>query len=152
VKIEPLLIPGVAILRSIVHRDERGLFYEAWREQQMSEAGLPTRFVQDNISVSGHGVVRGLHLQHPKGQGKLVRAVAGRILDVCVDVRVGSPAYGAWLGIELGEDDGTQVYLPPGIAHGFAVLSDVAAVCYKCTTYYEPSLELTILFRLDSSE
>lgn len=135
-------IPGWLLLRTDVHRDHRGFFYEAWRADR-SPAGLPP-FLQDNISFSNGKVLRGLHLQHPNSQGKLVHVISGRIWDVSVDVRKGSPTFGKWHAVILQEADGQLVYIPPGVAHGFAVLSEHAVVAYKCTTYYEPTGDLTI--------
>ncbi len=110
----------------------------------MRQAGLTDPFVQDNVSVSQANVIRGLHLQHPKGQGKLISVVAGSIWDVIVDVRIGSPTFSKWVSVELSEGDGQLVYIPPGLAHGFAVLAPLAAVTYKCTSYYVPENEVTI--------
>ena len=142
--LQALKIPGSVLLRTAVHRDVRGFFYESWREGNGASDGVPGHFVQDNVSVSLRNVIRGLHLQHPRSQGKLIQVVVGKIWDVSVDVRRGSPAFGQWLGVMLQEGDGQQVYVPPGVAHGFVVLSDLAAVSYKCTEFYEPAGELTI--------
>lgn len=131
------------LLRGSVHRDDRGCFYEAWREGNSAAAGIPA-FVQDNVSLSHRNVIRGIHVQYPRPQGKLIHVVSGQVWDVCVDLRRGSPTFRQWLGIMLEEADGRQIYLPPGVAHGFSVLSNTAAVSYKCTDYYEPAGEVTI--------
>jgi dTDP-4-dehydrorhamnose 3,5-epimerase len=119
-----------------VHRDSRGFFTELYREDGCQAIGLPTRFAQDNHSRSSRNVLRGLHFQLEQPQGKLVGAASGTIFDVAVDIRRSSPQYGQWVGVTLEAGDGRQVWIPPGFAHGFLVLSESADVIYKCTTVY----------------
>ena len=142
--IEKTHLPGVLIIQPKVIVDPRGSFVETYREDVYRELGVPYRFVQDNLSISVRGVLRGLHLQHPRGQAKLVFAVAGEVFDVCVDVRVGSPTYGGWFGANLSLETGRQMLIPPGFAHGFCVLSERAAFAYKCTDVYCPDTQLTV--------
>ena len=139
-------LPGVLRLRPRIFSDDRGWFAELWNEATFQAAGLPSRFVQDNQSRSRQHVLRGLHfqLQHP--QGKLVRAVAGQIFDVAVDVRRSSPHFGQWVGVELSAKTPEMLWIPPGFAHGFLVLSDSADVLYKTTDFYAPASERTILW------
>ena len=134
-------LPGVVLLSPKVHGDARGFFRELWRADQYAAAGIAEPFVQDNVSYSERGVLRGLHFQHPCGQGKLVTVVLGHVYDVVVDVRVGSPTFGQWSAFELTEANGDQLYVPPGLAHGFVVLSPAALFAYKCTAYYSPATE-----------
>ena len=127
--------------------DERGFFLETFQaERYVSEAGITLPFVQDNHSRSSKSVLRGLHFQRTKPQGKLVRVVRGQVYDVAVDIREGSPTYGQWEGMILSEENKTQLWVPPGFAHGFVVLSDTADFEYKCTDYYDPSDEGSILW------
>jgi dTDP-4-dehydrorhamnose 3,5-epimerase len=126
------------------YRDARGFFRETWRADRYADAGIAHTFVQDNVSYSQRGVLRGLHFQEPNGQGKLVSAILGQVYDVALDVRVGSPTFGQWAGFHLSEENGCQLYLPPGYAHGFMVLSEVALFSYKCTDYYAPAAEAII--------
>ncbi len=137
-------LPGVLVVEPKVYRDDRGHFVEAWSQARYEAAGLPMPFVQDNLSVSRRGVLRGLHLQNPHGQGKLVMVLQGSVFDVAVDVRVGSPHFGQWYGVELSGESGRQLYIPPGFAHGFAVTSAEAVFLYKCTTTYRPDCELSV--------
>jgi len=137
--VEQLEIPGLVLLRPRIFRDARGHFLETWLDERYADAGLPARFVQDNVSVSRQGVLRGLHYQHPHAQGKLVTALAGSIFDVAVDVRRGSPTFGRWVGCELSAETGHQLWIPPGFAHGFAVTAGDAVVAYKCTEHYAPA-------------
>lgn len=139
-------LPGVLLLRPRIFADHRGWFAETWNEAAFREAGLPSHFVQDNQSRSRQHVLRGLHfqLQHP--QGKLVRAVAGRIFDVAVDIRRSSPDFGQWVGVELSTEVPEMLWIPPGFAHGFLVLSESADVLYKTTDFYSPGSERTILW------
>lgn len=141
--VEETLIPGVRILTPKVFRDKRGYFTETWVESAFNEAtGHKIHFVQDNQSRSSRGVIRGLHFQSPPcAQAKLVRCLAGRVLDIAVDIRKGSPAYGRYVAVELSGDNFRQLFLPRGIAHGFAVLSDDAVFAYKCDNYYAPDHE-----------
>lgn len=138
-------LEGVLVLVPDVHQDARGEFFESWSARRYAEHGLPTNFVQDNVSRSRKGTVRGLHLQvPPMEQGKLVYALEGEVFDVAVDVRVGSPTFGRWAGERLSASNRHQIYIPPGFAHGFCALSDSAMVAYKCTQYYTPEAELTV--------
>lgn len=131
-------IPDVLIFEPKVFGDERGFFMETYRESYFSEAGVDVRFVQDNHSMSAKGVLRGLHYQLKHPQGKLVRVVAGEVFDVAVDIRKDSETYGRWFGLLLSADNKRQLYIPPGFAHGFLVMSDIAECEYKCTDYYRP--------------
>lgn len=140
--IEPLGLPGVLLIKPRIFRDERGRFLETWRASEFDKLGIGP-FVQDNISHSMRGVLRGLHLQHPRGQGKLVSVSHGRAFDVAVDVRVGSPSFGRWIAVELDAENGWQLWIPSGFAHGYLALSDVA-FCYRCTDYYHPEDEKII--------
>ncbi|NBP95452.1 MAG: dTDP-4-dehydrorhamnose 3,5-epimerase [Gammaproteobacteria bacterium] len=139
-------LPGVVIVESRVFDDARGFFMESFNARDFAEAGLPTHFVQDNHSRSTRGVLRGLHYQHPTWQGKLVRALVGTIFDVAVDIRRESAHFGQWFGIELSAENKKQLYVPPGFAHGFCVLSDVAEMSYKCTALYEPKEDAGVLW------
>ena len=138
----PTRLAGLVVLEPAVHGDERGFFCETFRSEWQAELGIAReRFVQDNHSRSGRGVLRGMHFQLGDGLGKLVRCARGRILDVAVDLRRGSPTYGQWAGVELDDERMRALYVPVGFAHGFCVLSDVADVIYKQTAYYDPQLE-----------
>jgi dTDP-4-dehydrorhamnose 3,5-epimerase len=137
-------LEGVLLIEPTVHGDERGYFYESFRRGEFARLGLPPDFVQDAFSRSSRGAIRGLHLQHPFEQGKLVAAIVGEIFDVAVDVRTGSPTFGRWVGRTLTERNMLRLYIPPGYAHGFAVLSEAAVVSYRLTEYYHPEGELTI--------
>jgi dTDP-4-dehydrorhamnose 3,5-epimerase len=130
-------LPGVLVLEPKVFRDERGFFIETFSTREIAGSGIPDRFVQDNHSRSTRGVLRGLHYQLESPQGKLVHVARGKIFDVAVDIRVGSPTFGQWFGLELDDENLFSLWIPPGFAHGFSVLSDVADVIYKCTTLYE---------------
>jgi dTDP-4-dehydrorhamnose 3,5-epimerase len=141
-------LDGPLVVKPTVHGDERGFFMETYRRSLYAELGIGEEFVQDNHSRSRQGVVRGMHFQ--VGQAKLVRCARGQILDVLVDIRPGSPTFGHWEGYTIGEAGGEQVYCPDGFAHGFCVLSDVADVVYKVSTYYDPSIESG--FRYDDPE
>ncbi len=136
-------LPEVILLEPRAFGDERGYFKETY-----SRRTFPTdlQFVQDNVSFSTRGILRGLHLQHPHDQGKLVMAISGAIWDVAVDVRTGSPTFGTWVAAELSEQNHHQFYVPPGFAHGFCVLSETAHVLYKCTDLYHPECELSVRF------
>lgn len=137
-------IEGLYIIEPAVHGDSRGYFMETYNQNDMHEAGLDMVFVQDNQSMSTKGVLRGLHTQKEHPQGKLVRVIRGRVFDVAVDLRPGSPTYGQWYGLELSAENKKQFYVSPGFAHGFLVLSDVAEFCYKVTDFYHPDDELGI--------
>ena len=140
-------LDGCVIIEPKVFGDERGFFLETFQaERYISEAGITLPFVQDNHSRSSKSVLRGLHFQKTKPQGKLVRVVRGQVYDVAVDIRKGSPTYGQWEGLILSEGNKTQLWVPPGFAHGFVVLSDTAGFEYKCTDYYDPSDEASILW------
>ncbi|HOO77706.1 MAG TPA: dTDP-4-dehydrorhamnose 3,5-epimerase [bacterium] len=138
----PLELPGLVLVEPRTFGDRRGYFRETFERRAFSEAGLPADFVQDNCSFSRRGVLRGLHYQlAPRAQGKLVMALSGEIFDVGVDIRPGSPTYGRWRGVVLSEENGRLLYLPPGFAHGFCVLSETALVFYKVTADYAPELD-----------
>ncbi len=139
----PTRISGPALIQPSVFADERGFFAETYRREWHASAGIPeeAEFIQDNHSHSSRGVVRGMHFHVGAGVAKLVRCARGRILDVLVDLRRGSPSYGEWEGFELGDDSMRVLYVPVGFAHGFCVLSDVADVIYKQTAYYDPAIE-----------
>jgi dTDP-4-dehydrorhamnose 3,5-epimerase len=136
-------LPGLVVIEPSVFPDERGFFCETYRHQWHAEAGIPEDelFVQDNHSRSTKGVLRGMHFHIGDGVAKLVRCARGRILDVAVDLRRGSPTYGRWEAVELDEESMRELYIPIGFAHGFCVLSDVADVLYKQSAYYDPSVE-----------
>lgn len=135
-------IDGVVIIRPRVFEDARGYFFESWSKREFDAQVRPVNFVQDNESMSTRGVIRGLHFQRPPySQSKLVRCVRGRVLDVAVDIRRGSPTYGRHVAVELSEDNHLQLFMPRGFAHGFSVLSDVAVFQYKCDNYYHPDSE-----------
>jgi dTDP-4-dehydrorhamnose 3,5-epimerase len=140
--VETTQLPGVLHLKPRVYRDARGHFLENWRADAYAAHGIGP-LVQDNTAASSAGVLRGLHFQHPQGQGKLVSVAKGRVFDVAVDVRRGSPTFGRWMGIELDAADGSQLWIPAGFAHGYAALTD-AVVSYKCTDYYAPECERVI--------
>ena len=137
-------IPDVLIFEPDLYGDARGFFLETYQFQRYAAAGLRRPFVQDNLSRSTRGVLRGLHLQYPNSQGKLVTALRGRVLDVAVDVRVGSPHFGRHVAVELTEENRRQLWIPRGFAHGFMVLSEVAEFFYKCDEYYSPRDERSI--------
>ena len=144
-RVTPTAIPDVLIIEPKVFGDERGLFYESFNQKVFNEvAGLNSSFVQDNHSRSAKGVLRGLHYQIRLPQGKLVRVVRGAVFDVAVDIRKDSPTFSKWVGIELSEDNCKQLWVPPGFAHGFVVLSDSADFLYKTTEYYTPQHECCI--------
>jgi dTDP-4-dehydrorhamnose 3,5-epimerase len=141
---EPATIPGVIVLEPTVHGDERGFFIETYRESALAERGIRERWVQDNHARSGRGVLRGMHFSVDPGQAKLVRCARGRVLDVVVDLRAGSPTFGRWQGVELDDERVASVYVPTGLAHGYLVLSEIADVVYKCSEYYDPAKERSI--------
>lgn len=143
-KVEETSLPGVLLIRTRMFPDTRGNFRESWSDDRYRAAGIDVRFVQDNISVSKRGVIRGLHFQNPHGQAKLVSVLQGAVWDVSVDVRAQSPTFGRWVGAELCGEVGTQLFVPAGFAHGFAVLSETAIVAYKCSEYYAPHAEHTL--------
>lgn len=144
-KVTPTAIAGVLLVEPQVFADPRGFFFESFNQRVFNAAtGTGFTFVQDNHSRSVKGVLRGLHFQSARPQGKLVRVVRGAVWDVVVDIRPGSPGFGKWVGLELSEHDQRQLWVPPGLAHGFLVLSDSADVLYKTTDYYAPELERCI--------
>ncbi len=144
---EEFLIPGLVMVRPKRFQDSRGFFVETYKHSEFARQGIPEQFVQDNYSSSQKGTLRGLHYQMaPAAQGKLVTCLRGRIYDVAVDIRRGSPSFGKWAGIELTDENGLQLYVPPGFAHGFLVLSDRADVLYKCTREYSPDHERGIIW------
>ena len=131
-------LPGVLIIEPRVFGDARGFFLESWNRQNFADAGLDLDFVQDNHSRSARGVLRGLHYQLENPQGKLVRVTQGAVFDVAVDIRRSSPHFGKWVGVELSAKNHRMLWIPPGFAHGFLVLSETADFLYKCTTLYHP--------------
>lgn len=146
-KASPTGIPGVLVIEPRVFEDSRGCFFESFNQAAFEAAiGMPVRFVQDNHSVSVGHVLRGLHYQAEQPQGKLVRVVAGSVFDVAVDIRPDSPARGRWFGIELTAANRRQLWIPPGLAHGFLVTSPKAEVLYKTTAYYAPAAERCIIW------
>jgi dTDP-4-dehydrorhamnose 3,5-epimerase len=145
VKVTPTReIPEVLVLEPTIHRDERGFFLESWHEERLASKGIAARFVQDNHSHSVRGTLRGLHYQIGKPQGKLVRVVAGEVFDVAVDLRRSSRTFGHWVQESLSSQNHKQLWIPPGFAHGFYVLSETADLLYKCTDYYEPHYDRTL--------
>jgi dTDP-4-dehydrorhamnose 3,5-epimerase len=145
-EIQPSELPDVKIIKPTVFEDPRGFFYETWHDRRYREAGIRGPFVQDNLSCSSKGILRGLHYQQRFPQGKLIWVIQGCIFDVAVDIRHGSPTFGRWVGFELSDANREQAYIPKGFAHGFCVLSDTAHVAYKCTEFYAPGDEGGIIF------
>ena len=143
-RVEALGIPGVLVIEPSVHGDERGFFMESYSRDRYADAGLPREFVQDNLSLSARGILRGLHLQHPHDQGKLCSVLEGEVFDVAVDVRSGSPTFSQWEAVTLSSENKRQLYVPPGFAHGFVVLSERALFSYKCTDFYSGPSELGV--------
>lgn len=141
IKVTKSPIEGLYVIEPAVHGDNRGYFMETYNQKDMKDAGLNMVFVQDNQSMSTKGVLRGLHFQKQHPQGKLVRAIKGKVFDVAVDLRAGSDTYGQWFGVELSEENKKQFYISEGFAHGFLVLSETAEFCYKCTDFYHPGDE-----------
>lgn len=137
-------LPGVILIEPRVFEDDRGFFLETFQRDRYAEAGIALDFVQDNHSYSSRGTLRGLHAQTRKPQGKLVRVVEGEVFDVAVDIRPGSPSFGRWVGMTLSAANFRQLYIPPGFAHGFCVVSNVAQFEYKCTDFYDPGGEISI--------
>jgi len=144
ISVQPTSLPGVVLIQTPVYQDGRGHFLEIWKLPQYSRVGIPDSFQQDNVSYSTRGVLRGLHYQIPKPQGKLVCPLQGTIFDVIVDVRFGSPTFGLSEAFTLDSTCGHQLYVPEGFAHGFSVISDEAIVLYKCTHEYNPNGEACI--------
>lgn len=139
-------LPGVLLIEPKVFRDDRGFFLETYHAVRFREAGIDAEFVQDNHSRSARGVVRGLHYQEPKPQGKLVRCTRGALFDVAVDIRRGSPTFGRWYGVELSEQNQRMLWIPPGFAHGFCAIEDGSDLVYKCTELYDGSADRVILW------
>jgi len=144
VKFLPTALRDVVLVEPRVHGDERGFFLETWHRERFAQAGIDYEFVQDNHSRSVRGTLRGLHFQRAHVQGKLVRVTSGEVFDVAVDVRRSSPDFGRWAGMRLSAANRRSLWVPPGFAHGFLVLSDVADFVYKCTDYYDPESERAI--------
>lgn len=146
-KIIKTKLPGLLIIEPKVFEDTRGYFYESYNQSIFESENLRFNFVQDNQSKSGYGVIRGLHYQiEPHAQTKLVRVLSGKIFDVSVDIRKGSPTFGQWVGVELSEENKKQVIVPKGFAHGFSVLSKTAVVFYKCDNFYNPEADRGIIY------
>jgi dTDP-4-dehydrorhamnose 3,5-epimerase len=143
-KIVETTIPGVLTIEPQIFRDNRGFFTEFYQADRYAKAGIGSAFVQDNLSRSARGILRGLHIQNPKPQGKLISVLSGAVLDVVVDVRVGSPTFGHHYKVELNDSSRRQLWVPPGLAHGFMVLSDTADFFYKCDEFYSPADELVL--------
>ncbi len=139
-------IDGVLLISPKVFGDHRGCFVETWNEKRYQEAGIDLPFVQDNFSLSSYGVLRGLHFQRKHPQGKLVSVSLGSVFDVVVDIRKGSQTFGKWFGVELNAESRQQLWVPPGLAHGFVVTSEIAHFQYKCTDFYYPEYEGSILY------
>jgi dTDP-4-dehydrorhamnose 3,5-epimerase len=139
-------LPGIVVIEPDVRRDPRGFFLETFHAENYRAYGVSLSFVQDNHSLSTRGTLRGLHLQLHKPQGKLVRAIRGEVWDVAVDVKPDSPTFRQWFSVLLSADNFRQIYIPPGYAHGFCVLSETAEVAYKCTAYYDPADERGIAY------
>lgn len=139
-------IPGLLVIEPNVYADARGFFMETYHAERFVHAGIHAQFVQDNHSRSARSVLRGLHYQEPNAQGKLVRCTSGAIFDVAVDIRVGSPHFGKWFGIELTEENKKMLWIPAGFAHGLCALTDDADVVYKCTALYDPASDRSILW------
>jgi dTDP-4-dehydrorhamnose 3,5-epimerase len=137
-------IPEVVIIEPKMFGDQRGFFLESFQAARYAEFGITRPFVQDNLSRSTRGVLRGMHIQHPRPQGKLVTVLRGRVLDVAIDVRTNSPTFGKHVAVELSEENRRQLWIPRGFAHGFRVLSDVADFFYKCDEYYAPETQKVI--------
>ena len=143
-KVTELELPGLMVIEPRRHGDARGWFAEVWQDARYREAGIHETFVQDNLAMSGKGVLRGLHAQEPHAQGKLVQVFMGRVFDVAVDLRVGSPTFGRWHGVQLDGETGLQFYVPPGYLHGYYVMSERALFGYKTTDIYSPSTEFSV--------
>ena len=139
-------VDGVLLIKPKVFGDERGYFVETYQKERYSEIGITHTFVQDNHSMSRRGILRGLHYQTKHPQGKLVMVALGAVFDVAVDIRLDSPTFGKWFGAILSQENQHQLWIPPGLAHGFLVLSDIAHFHYKCTDFYDPKNEASILW------
>ena len=145
-KFIPSDIPEVILIEPKVFGDHRGFFLETWQRQTFRENGIDYDFVQDNHSKSSHGILRGLHYQIQNPQGKLVRVIEGSVFDVAVDMRQSSPTFGQWVGYELSAENHRMLWVPPGFAHGFYVMSETSEFVYKCTDYYAPEYERSVLW------
>lgn len=145
-EVTPTRIPEVLVVEPRVFPDERGYFLETWNRQRYADAGIDTDFVQDNLSFSRRGVLRGLHYQNPGAQGKLVSVAQGEVFDVAVDLRTDSPTFGEWVGVTLSHENQRRLWVPAGFAHGFVVTSETAVFAYKCTHYYAPQHERSLLW------
>jgi dTDP-4-dehydrorhamnose 3,5-epimerase len=145
-KVSPTSLPDVLLIEPKVFGDERGYFFEVWKQDRYVENGVPGEFVQDNVSRSAKGIIRGLHFQEPNAQGKLVMVLSGHVFDVAVDIRKGSPSFGQWTSAELSGQNHHQLWIPPGFAHGFCVLSESADFLYKCTALYSPECEQSVRY------
>ncbi len=145
-EMKPTKLDGVVIIEPKVFGDHRGFFMETWNAKRYEESGLDVSFVQDNLSYSRRGILRGLHYQNPNTQGKLVSVLQGEVYDVAVDVRAGSKTFGEWVAVTLSAENKRQFYVPPGFAHGFCVTSEMALFVYKCTDLYNPQAEGSILW------
>ena len=143
-KVTKLELDGALLFEPRRFGDDRGWFLESWQVERYREHGIKESFVQDNLAYSQKGVLRGLHAQEPFAQGKLVQVYRGTVFDVMVDLRTGSPTYGDWKGVELSGDNALQLYVPPGFAHGYYVLSDEALFGYKCTDFYHPETQFSV--------
>jgi dTDP-4-dehydrorhamnose 3,5-epimerase len=146
VKVLATELPGVLVVEPDVFGDSRGFFMESWNGARYQEHGIEDHFVQDNLSFSARDVLRGLHFQNPRAQGKLVSVLQGEVFDVAVDIRVGSPTFGRWTGATLSAENRRQFWVPPGFAHGFVVTAENALFSYKCTDYYAPEYDGSILW------
>jgi dTDP-4-dehydrorhamnose 3,5-epimerase len=137
-------LPGVLLIEPPVYADDRGYFLETYHRERFTAAGIAAEFVQDNHSTSAKDVLRGLHFQEPNGQGKLLRCAHGALFDVAVDIRVGSPTFAGWYGVELSEENRRMLWVPPGFAHGFCALADDTVLIYKCTSYYDAKIDRAV--------
>ena len=144
--VETTPLAGLLLIKPDIFGDERGFFQETWNLRRYTEAGLDRHFVQDNLSYSRKGILRGLHFQNPHPQGKLVYVLQGEVFDVAVDVRADSPTFGQWYGVTLSAENHHQLFVPEGFAHGFCVTSDMALFAYKCTDFYRPPAEFSVLW------
>ena len=145
-KIQKTKVDGVLIIEPNVFDDERGYFFETYQRQRYADVEINIDFVQDNLSFSKKGTLRGLHYQHPHDQSKLVQVIQGEVFDVAVDIRRGSPTFGKWIGQHLSDENKKQIFIPKGFAHGFCVLSDTALFHYKCSDFYAPKCEGGVLW------
>ncbi len=139
-------LPGVLVLEPDVFSDDRGFFLETWNSERYEKAGIKGSFVQDNVSFSTRGVLRGLHFQYPQSQDKLVQVLSGEVVDVAVDIREDSATFGQWISEVLSDANHRQMYIPPGFAHGYCVASETAVFSYKCTDFYNPAAEGGIIW------